>query len=152
MEGCHPPYGSISKGGQVFFLLISFIFTDQDRMCHPEFHFRITSEVCSGFHLFSWLVPPTTVSFWPCIFSKVISLAQKTNLKSELFIQLVSISLTPLIYHISSFSAGPKQSCCFQVSSKMNTHSNPCLSLKLSWLWSWRVLVVTKESSGLTHK
>lgn len=52
MEGCHPPYGSISKGGQVFFLLISFIFTDQDRMCHPEFHFRITSEVCSGFHLF----------------------------------------------------------------------------------------------------
>lgn len=102
-------YGSINKGEQVFFLLISFIFPDRDGVCSPKFHFRITFAVCSGFHLlfvfpFNDLLFPVIVSFWSGILTKSIWLASKTNLKSKLFIQLSFITLTSLIYHISPFS------------------------------------------------
>lgn len=133
--GCHPPFGSISKG-EVLALLFLLIFTAKCNVSN-KFHFRITLRICSNYHrwgffAFSWPLLSNKFPCSPAVFPSPFPLSSKTNLKSNILIQANFLSTTPLIYHIAYFLTGHKVLQIPHFVHNEHSHSNPCLSLKWS--------------------
>lgn len=142
--GCHPPFGSISRGEELL-LLISLIFTENgmsqmNSILESQWQYALILTDEDVFLLFL-TCSLQQVSLQSCSFPKSFSSSSKTNLKSKLLIQANFLSTTPLVYHIVYFPTAPKILQISDLFHNEHSHSNPCLSLK----WS----VTTISSSAL---
>lgn len=98
---CHPPFGSISKGGDVFFLLISLLLIEMkcvmlNSILGPRWQYVL---VPTNFFFSLFLICSLQVSFQSCNFPKSFSLSCRTNLKSKLLIQFTFLLSTSRLLH-----------------------------------------------------